>query len=251
MRVEMAGISSENLTHCDAHAHGQWEIVMCLRGAATLRVGGQEIAFRQGVIVCQPPNVPHEVTGTQAYQDMHVRVEGFVPPGQSPIPIFCDDAENRFFTLLRMLYEAFVKREPNGERLVAALWDALYQLMVSWSEGRIEQPMVSALLREMALNLSNHDFDLAAHIRQSGYSADHFRRCFKREIGTTPAAYLIALRIEHARRMLDLPDHGGYTIKQIAQLSGFADPYYFSTMFKRTLGCSPTAYLEKQVGLRR
>lgn len=246
MRVEMVGISSENLAYCATHAHSQWELVMCLRGTATLRVGAQEIAFTQGTIVCQPPHVPHEITGTQTYQDMHVRVEGFVPPCQSPVPVFFDDAEKRFFTLMRMLYEAFVKREPNSERLVSALWDSLYQLMVSWSQGRIELPMVSALLREMALNLSNHHFDLAAHIRQSGYSADHFRRRFKRETGSTPAAYLIALRIEHARRMLDLPDHGGYTIKQISQLSGFADPYYFSTMFKKALGCSPRAYCEKQ-----
>ena len=245
MHVAMVGISSKNLPYCAAHAHSQWEVVMCLQGAATLRVGTQEIAFTQGMIVCQPPHVPHEITGTQTYQDMHVRIEGFVPPSQSPVPLFVDDAENRFFTLLRMLYESFIKREPNSEHLVNALWDALYHLMVSWSQGRIEQPMVNTLLRKIALNLSNPDFDLAAQIRQSGYSADHFRRCFKRETGFTPAAYLISLRIDHARRILDLPDHGGYTIKQIALLSGFSDPYYFSTLFKKIVGCSPSAYLKK------
>ena len=245
MRVEMVGISREGLTHCAAHAHGQWEIVMCVQGTATLHVGGQEIAFAPGVIVCQPPNVPHEVSAAKSYQDMHVRVEGFIPPCRQAIPVFDDDAEKRFSTLLRMLYEAFFKQEPNAERIVAALWDALYQLLVSWSAGRIEHPAVSALLREMVLNLSNPDFDLAAHIRGSGYSTDHFRRCFKRETGATPTAYWIALRVEHARRMLDLPDHGGYTIKQIAQLSGCVDPYYFSAVVKKHVGCSPTDYLRR------
>lgn len=243
MRLTMTGMSYEHLQGCGSHAHDQWEIVVVLHGSGTLRVGDLDIEFVPGTIVCQPPNVPHSSIGTPDFQDMYLRIDGFVPPSPEKVPIFQDDEEKRFSTLSRMLYESFYKREANSAHLVEALLDALYQLLTGWSMGRIENPAVDALVRAMIFNIANPKFSIADHMRQSGYCTDHFRRCFKREMGQTPTAYMISLRIEHARRMLDLRNQGGYSIQQIAHMSGFADPYYFSTMFKKALGCSPTQYL--------
>ncbi len=242
MRVEMAGLSPERLTHCEAHVHTQWEIVVTVKGRGILRVGQEDIPFEPGVIVCQPPGVAHSGEGQGEYQDMWFRIDGFTPPCAREIPIFHDDAEKRFTVLGRMLYEASCKGEANGERIVSALWEAMYQLLVSWSNRRSESPEVAALVREMVMNISNPDFDLSRAMEKSGYCRDHFRRKFRQEMGKTPTAYLISLRIDHARRILDLPEQGGYAIKQIAQLSGFSDPYYFSTMFKREMGVSPAFY---------
>ena len=245
MNVNMIGLSAEHLLRCDAHAHREWEIVACLQGSCSLRVGEREIAFEPGVIVCQPPGMLHSAVSTGGYQDIWVRIDDFVPTCPEPVPVFQDDEAGRFTTLLKMLYESFISHQPNGARIAAALWDALYQLLVSWSTDRIENPAVSGVVHEMILNLSNSDFDLGACIRRTGYNPDHFRRCFRRELGQTPTAYLITLRLEHACRFLELPDCGGYTVKQVAQLSGFEDPYYFSTLFKKKFGCSPTAYLHR------
>lgn len=246
MKVDMIGISPDQLMFSNLHSHSQWEIVVCLKGTSTMQVGKQEIDFRPGVIVCQPPNVPHGSVSTTGFQDMWVRIDGFVPFSPEAVPVFQDDEAGRFTKLAKMLYETFIRQEPNSDRIVAALWDAMYQLMVSWSADRIRNPAVSSLLHDMVLNLSNPDYDLGRQIEEAGYSPDHLRRCFKKELGQTPTAYLNRLRIDHARRILDLPDHGGYSVKQIALLSGFSDPYYFSTTFKKIQGCSPMEYLRRQ-----
>jgi YesN/AraC family two-component response regulator len=51
--------------------------------------------------------------------------------------------------------------------------------------------------------------------------------------------YLIRARIEQACCLLDLTT---LSIKEIAAKAGYADPYYFSRLFKKVTTCSPIAY---------
>ncbi len=72
-------------------------------------------------------------------------------------------------------------------------------------------------------------------------SASHFNRMFKRYTGYSPMDYLRALRVQKARELLADP---GLSIKQVAGLSGFGDPFVFSKTFRRVDGLTPSAYRE-------
>ena len=53
------------------------------------------------------------------------------------------------------------------------------------------------------------------------------------------------LRIKYAVSLLE---HGIGSVKNVAFLSGFSDPMYFSTVFKKVVGVSPKDYmLRKQL----
>lgn len=65
---------------------------------------------------------------------------------------------------------------------------------------------------------------------------------FKRYAGMGPAEYLSTYRIEMAKKMLLASD---VTIQQIAQAVGMQDAFYFSRVFKRLVGCSPTTYRQR------
>ena len=58
-------------------------------------------------------------------------------------------------------------------------------------------------------------------------------------MGVSLKEYLRTLRIKYA---VSLFDHGMDSVKNVALLSGFNDPLYFSTVFKKTVGVSPTDY---------
>ena len=73
----------------------------------------------------------------------------------------------------------------------------------------------------------------------SGMSDTYFRRLFSEIYHTTPNKYLTGLRISHAE---DLLSGGYYTIERVAQECGFADEKYFSTVFKKKIGFSPSQY---------
>ena len=55
----------------------------------------------------------------------------------------------------------------------------------------------------------------------------------------SPMAYFIQLKISKACELLDRTQ---MTMAQIATELGYDDPYYFSRIFKKTQGSSPTAY---------
>lgn len=77
------------------------------------------------------------------------------------------------------------------------------------------------------------------------YNADYFRRAFRDRIGMTPQKYRERKRMEFAANRLGQ----GLPVKAVAAELGYSDPYFFSRMFKRHLGSSPSAFREYAVPL--
>ena len=65
-------------------------------------------------------------------------------------------------------------------------------------------------------------------------------------MGQTPLEYLTHLRMKTAERMLTLWADG-YTIAEVAEMCGFDNALYFSRIFKKYHGCSPSQFLTEQV----
>jgi AraC-like DNA-binding protein len=77
--------------------------------------------------------------------------------------------------------------------------------------------------------------ELARHVHLSPY---HLHRSFREQVGTTPHEYLLRRRLERARELLA----GGATVTETAGATGFSSPGYFSTVFRRRLGVTPSEY---------
>jgi|GEM_PF-791164 len=72
------------------------------------------------------------------------------------------------------------------------------------------------------------------------YNASYLIRIFKKHTGMTPLQYLITLRINEAKQLIEhLPD---MEFKDIAQLVGYTNQHYFSKAFKHVTGLKPTEY---------
>lgn len=82
-----------------------------------------------------------------------------------------------------------------------------------------------------------HDFDELA--RQHELSPTHFRRLWQRSVGIPPHRFVIEGRLRHACRALVQTD---LAIAEIARTHGFADPLYFSRIFRAFTGESASTY---------
>lgn len=66
-----------------------------------------------------------------------------------------------------------------------------------------------------------------------------FIRNFKQITGTTPLQYILSLRITNAQSLLESTD---YNITEISNIIGYDNPLYFSRIFKKQKGVSPSEY---------
>lgn len=77
--------------------------------------------------------------------------------------------------------------------------------------------------------------------REARLSPAHFARAFKESVGRAPHQHLMSLRLERARRLLDLP---GAALSDVALQTGFADQAHFTRFFKRQYGVTPGMLLK-------
>lgn len=119
---------------------------------------------------------------------------------------------------------------------------------------------ILAQVRSLAMNYHAADRDLAGKIQQArcalieqaesnidlqtlahdvGMSYSHFRAVFKSETGTSPHQYQLEVRMNTARSLLA---NSQASVSDIADRLGFSSVYYFSRLFKKRTGLSPTDY---------
>jgi transcriptional regulator GlxA family with amidase domain len=81
-----------------------------------------------------------------------------------------------------------------------------------------------------------------AMARRAGLGKRTFERRFKAATGETPVSYLQQLRVEAAKRILEMENQG---VEQITVRVGYEDSATFSRLFSRFVGIPPAAYRRK------
>jgi transcriptional regulator GlxA family with amidase domain len=97
-------------------------------------------------------------------------------------------------------------------------------------------------LREVLAHIADHldgDLSVPALARRATMSPRTFARAFRAEVGTTPAAFVRASRVEAARRLLEGSDAG---MADIARRCGFGTVETMHRAFRRTVNTTPGAY---------
>jgi transcriptional regulator GlxA family with amidase domain len=97
-------------------------------------------------------------------------------------------------------------------------------------------------LRDLQAWISLHpeaDLGVESLARRVAMSPRHFARVFLREVGVTPAKFILRVRVEAARRRLEQSRAG---VNSVATTCGFASAEVMRRAFLRTVRVSPSAY---------
>lgn len=73
----------------------------------------------------------------------------------------------------------------------------------------------------------------------AGYHKKYLSSTFKKQFGMGISEYLRVLRVRYAVMLME---NGVTSVKNVAALSGFSDPLYFSKVFTEMIGESPSQY---------
>ena len=85
----------------------------------------------------------------------------------------------------------------------------------------------------------NEDISIDEYAENNHFSVSWFIRNFKQHTGFTPMQYILAQRIYNAEILLQNPSHN---LTEIANMIGYDNPLYFSRIFKKAKGISPSEY---------
>ncbi|MBN1518500.1 MAG: response regulator [Spirochaetales bacterium] len=122
--------------------------------------------------------------------------------------------------------------------LAAAVRTRFAELGAAATRGPRRSRAVAAALDYITANFSS-PLSLESTASAAGVSPGHLSRLFTDELGMGFTDYLIDARIRRARELLSEP---GASVKEVSMACGYSDPNYFSRLFKKVCGLSPTAY---------
>ena len=131
------------------------------------------------------------------------------------------------------------------KKAIVCLLDLIYKLSDIKGENASNK-IPSSILKSISYIDLNYEKDITVETlaKISGYSKSRFSHLFSEAMGTTPIKYQNTLRLKNAAEILLSTDA---PIGEAALLSGFSDQLYFSRLFKREYGISPSEYREKKL----
>ncbi len=159
--------------------------------------------------------------------------------------------ENIFYTgtlpdyqwLYRQIIQELQLCRPNYEELLSLLLCHIFLMLNrSIKEDRKTGSDIQNEI-ERATHYFNENYN--APIRIEDYAKSRhlstcwFIRNFKEIVKATPMQYILSLRMINAQSLLENTD---YNITEIAQTVGYDNPLYFSRLFRRQVGLSPSEY---------
>ena len=232
------------------HTHDTWTLFIVDEGAIRYDLEAKHRGAAGARVTILPPHVVHD--GRAATGDgfcKRVLYVGTEVLSERLIGRAIDDPDIEDLALLRGLQALHrALRDPDdaleAEELLATATTRLSERLGDRTIAD-ERPDgdVAADLRDL---LDEHRFDqltLAEAGRVLHVSPAHLVRCFSHAFGIAPHRYLVARRIDDARRRL----LEGEPVAQVATGVGFHDQSHLTRHFKRHVGTTPARFASSRV----
>ena len=150
------------------------------------------------------------------------------------------DEVNKNIGDINVVIGALTSSEDAKKYLVSYLEEVIRQRDSSTS-SRNDQ-IIETALSYIDSNFTDGSMSLQTTAAFAGLSPNRFSTLFSHEMGMTFIEYLIGKRMERACELLMTTDMKGF---EIAYASGYNDPHYFSSTFKKLKGMSPMEYRKR------
>ena len=148
---------------------------------------------------------------------------------------------NEVIRMLELLEKEFLSRRSELHLMsdfynFCAYYNKIYQKTIVPKDMRMQTA-------ENYINAHFTESDcLTKAFENSGLSRRRFNDLFKNCFDITPNRYIINLKIDYAKKLLQTEY---INISQTAEICGFSDIYYFSRLFKKETGQPPAEYRKR------
>ena len=224
--------------------HPIYVIHIVTQGSAVLNIYGEKYAVSEGDIFFAFPAVPLYIDGSDGFEYIYISFMGSgVPKMLSSCNVTQDNPVYKDFLFLCPMYESSIRRltDKNANIMTEGILYYTLSFLNGDIEGR-EQKKVSDTLFETIVNyVDNHyresDMSLGKLAQTFSYTEKYLSSLFKKNMHIGFVAYLNNLRVQYANELID---KGEGNISEISSACGYSDYTYFSKVFKKSTGKTPT-----------
>ncbi len=238
------------------HKHSRLEVNYIISGKALFSIGNEIALFGKGDCIVLYPEVSHLFLARQHVKLLQIEFqEQLFKSAEARPDILHSFAGYSKFIDATYIYRCLeqIYHEVNGHRelkdeLLSLYFKELYLLIkrrIIEQSRKIElisaSPVLSNALDFISKNF-NTEFSAEELAERCSVSSGYMRRLFRQELNTNISSYVNKLRIEKAVELLNMRE---YSVSEVAYLSGYSSPQYFSKVFLNKTGMTPLAYVKE------
>lgn len=235
-------------------------IIYCLEGYGWLEINKKRITLSPAQFIAIPANTPHRYGADEnnpwTIYWTHFKGENaaFIADlikknsdNYKPLLTFSEDRIKLFDEIYYNLENGYSEDTLRYVNMIFYhfLSSMIYEEKFNNEKKAPKRDIVQAAIEHMQKDLQKN-FTLKEMAEYSGFSITHFSDMFKKKTGHSPIEYFNHLKIQKACQYLSFTT---MTIKELAICVGFDDQYYFSRVFSKLMGLSPSEYRKRNISM--
>ncbi len=252
----------------EGESHNFWEMVYVDKGCVQIQRDMETLTLRQGELLFHEPNEFHSIRSLESSPNIFVISFDCTSPAMAHFVRYRALLDKTLKTYLSSIIKEaentyiIPKNDPDlkklklktsallgGEQLIKTYLEQFLIFLLRSITATTSAPSfpkkeadTDPLVQEIRQYLSNRigeNFRVEMLCHKFGYSRSYLSRHFQSKTGQTLASYAMSLKVDEAKRLIRETD---LNFAEISTRLSFENPQYFSRVFKKKTGMTPTEF---------
>ncbi len=214
-----------------------YELTFIKKGGITYYVNGEKVILKENDAVLVRPNQIRR----RSFKDEVVDYISFnfLTQHEIPLPTHIQGALSRQVAILILAVDEIKKNTfTDVNALISPVLSAIIGVIFSAQQIKKENPLTTQIKKYLHDNLGDR-ISLEGVSKLTFYSPIYLENVFKKDTGKSIIDYLLTERLLEAKRLIA---EGILSLSKVAESVGIYDYNYFSRIFKKRTGYTPTQY---------